>query len=332
MLSRITFGFYVENSDKLCYSVRIKEVLAKMIAFHRIGLQDRAAYEQILLSAPERGCEYSFANLYLWGRQEVAFLHGCVAFFSHFYGKSIYPYPIGPGDKRAVIEEILRDAGERGIPCRISGITDADREELEGWFPGRFHIRSARDSFDYVYAIDALADLRGRKLQKKRNHFNKFQSAHPDYQVQPLDCKTLGAAQHMVNDWYLNRNRTDPEGDYLLENIAMVRAFRNFDELGLTGIALMEGDRILAVTIGSRMGLDTFDIHFEKAREDVDGAYAAVNCAFARYLRLNYPDIQYLNREDDMGIEGLRKAKLSYYPDHMVEKHFAYLTEEIYED
>ena len=81
-----------------------------MIAFHRIGLADKADYDSVMLSAPERGCEYSFANLYLWGRQEVAFIHGCIAFFSHFYGKSVYPYPIGNGDKKAVIEDILADA------------------------------------------------------------------------------------------------------------------------------------------------------------------------------------------------------------------------------
>lgn len=303
-----------------------------MIDFHRISLTDKAHYEDCLMHAPERGCEYSFANKYLWGRQEIAFLQGCFVFFSHFFGKSVYPYPIGSGDKKAALEAIMADAGARGIPCRISGMTTADREELEALFPGKFHIRPSRDDCDYVYAIDTLADLRGKKMQKKRNHFNRFQAAHPDYQVLPLNCKTMGAAQHMVNDWYLKRNQTDPEGDYLLENIAMVRAFRHFEELDMEGIVLLEGSEVLAVTMGSRLNANTFDIHFEKAREDVDGAYNAVNCEFARFLRLKYPDVQFLNREDDMGIEGLRKAKLSYHPDHMVEKHVAYLTEEIYED
>lgn len=303
-----------------------------MIQFHRIGLTDKAAYESILLSAPERGCEYAFANLYLWGRQEVAFIHGCVAFFSHFFGKSVYPYPIGNGDKRAVIEDILEDARDRGLPVRITGMTGADKEELESLFPGRFHIHSTRDNYDYVYAIDALADLRGKKMQKKRNHFNRFQVNHPNYQVLPLDCKTLELARHMVNDWYRSRIQTDPEGDYLLENLAMVKAFRDHDAIGMEGIAILEDDRVLAVTMGSRLSENTFDIHFEKAREDVDGAYNAVNAEFARYLRLKHPDVQFLNREDDMGLEGLRKAKLSYHPDHMVEKHRAYLTEEIYED
>lgn len=303
-----------------------------MIPFHRVSLEDKAAYEEILFDAPERGCEYSFANLFLWGRQEIAFLHGCVAFFSHFYGRSLYPYPIGTGDKKAVIEDLMADAKARGIPLRISGMTHADREELEALFPGRFHCHAIRDNFDYVYAIDTLADLRGKKMQKKRNHVNRFQAAHPDYQVLSLSCKTMAAAQHMVNDWYCKRNQTDPEGDYLLENIALVRAFRHFDPLTMEGIAITDGGEILAVTMGTRLNNNTFDIHFEKAREDVEGAYNAVNCEFARFLRLKYPDVQFLNREDDMGIEGLRKAKLSYHPDHMVEKHFAYLTEDIYED
>ena len=86
------------------------------------------------------------------------------------------------------------------------------------------------------------------------------------------------------------------------------------------------------MTMGSRLSRDTFDIHFEKALEDVDGAYGAVNCEFARYLRLRHPDIRYLNREEDMGLEGLRKAKLSYHPDHLVEKCWAYVREDIYED
>jgi len=303
-----------------------------MIPFHRASVEDKARYEKILLSVPERGCEYAFANLFLWGRQEIAFIHGCVAFFSHFFGRTVYPFPIGDGDKRAVLEEILADARERGIPCRITGMTEADRCDLERWFPEKFQVRIARDSFDYVYAMDALADLKGKKLQKKRNHFNRFRAARPDYRVEPISCENIARVQHMVNDWYVNRRKTDPEGDYLLESLAMAKAFRHYDTLGLEGLALLDGDEVLAVTMGSRLSPNTFDIHFEKAREGADGAYPAINCEFARFLRLKYPEVKFLDREEDMGLEGLRKAKLSYYPDHMVEKYQAVLREDIYED
>ena len=93
----------------------------------------------------------------------------------------------------------------------------------------------------------------------------------------------------------------------------------------------MEGEEVLAVTMGSRLSANIFDIHFEKARDDIDGAYAAVNREFARYLRQRYPELEFLNREDDLGLEGLRKAKLSYCPHHMVEKYWAYLAEEEHE-
>ena len=108
----------------------------------------------------------------------------------------------------------------------------------------------------------------------------------------------------------------------------MDRAFAFQNQLGLEGIVMVDGGEILAFTMGSFLSDDTFDVHFEKAREDIQGAYNAINCHFARYLRLKYPDVNYMNREDDMGIEGLRKAKLSYCPDHMVEKSWALLRED----
>ena len=301
-----------------------------MISFQRLTLQQKEEYESILFSCPPRGCEYSFANLHLWGHQQAAFLHGCVAFFSHFHGRSVYPYPIGNGDKRAVIEAIIEDSRERGIPCRITGMTDTDRQELEGWFPEKFLLQTERDSFDYVYAIDDLADLKGRKFQKKRNHYNRFRSEHPDYQVVPLNFCNLPLAQNMVNEWYRIRLKADLISNYLLENLAMVRAFQDFVGLGMEGIMLVDNGVVLAVTMGSPLSRDIYDIHFEKALEDADGAYAAVNCEFARYLRLQHPQVQFLDREDDLGLEGLRKAKLSYNPHHLVTKHWAYLREDLH--
>ena len=211
-----------------------------MIDFLPFDIEKKTDYDKYLTTCGNRGCEYSFVNLYLWGKQQVAFLHGCVAFFSHFYGRSVYPYPIGNGDRRAVIEEILLDAKERGIPCRITGMTDDDRIELEEWFPGKFLMKASRNGSDYVYAIDDLADLKGRKYQKKRNHANRFRADHPDYSVVPLTSCNMPMAQHMINDWFVTRLKEDPEGDYMLENIALAKACRCYDALGMDGILLME--------------------------------------------------------------------------------------------
>ena len=299
-----------------------------MINFHRVCPEDRDAYEKILSVSSPRGCEYAFANMCFWGRQEIAFLHGCIAIFAHFEGRSVYGYPIGPGDRRAVIRDMLQDAKERGIPCRIGSLTAADREELEQWYPDDFLLVPDRDGQDYVYDINDLADLKGRKFQRKRNHVNRFRAAHENYAVEPITKENMEEAKKLVCLWYRTRMESR-EGDYLLEQVALDRTFRYYEALDLQGLLLkIDGDTV-AMTIGSFLTPDTIDVHFEKAREDIDGAYAAINSEFARYLREKYPQVKYLNREDDMGLEGLRKAKTSYNPHHMVEKHRAYPKEDI---
>ena len=301
-----------------------------MIPFWRIPLSEKAEYERILFSCPRRSCDYAFANRYFWGRQEGAILGDCLAFFSHFYGKSVYSYPIGTGDRRSVLEAVLQDARERGIPCRIVSMTAREMEELEGWFPGKFLFRQDRDGFDYVYAIEDLAELKGRKFQKKRNHVNRFRAEHPQCDAVALTPENLPQAKQMVEDWFARRMEENPHGEYLLEQVALKRAFQHFRRLGMEGLMLVENGQVLAVTMCSRLWEDTMDIHFEKAREDVEGAYAAVNWEFARYLRQKHPELKYLNREDDMGLEGLRKAKLSYQPHHFEEKYWACLKEDLH--
>ena len=296
-----------------------------MIPFEKLDLSRKAEYERILQHSGQRGCEYSFVNLYLWGRQKAAFLDGCLVLFSHFRGKSLYPFPVGSGDLGAVIDAVIHDARMRGIPCRFSGLTQSDRELLERLYPGRFHFHFNRDAYDYLYAIDDLADMKGRKFQKKRNHVNRFRENNPDWSVQPLTAENMEAAKQMVCQWFQGR---EDQRDYRLEKIALERAFSHYAELELEGLMLTAGGRVLGVTIGSRLNGDTFDIHFEKAQEDVDGAYPAIARAFAEYLREKYPQIRYLNREDDMGIEGLRKSKLSYHPVLLIEKSAALLQEE----
>ena len=299
-----------------------------MIDFHRLELDHKDAYNQCLYRSGERGCEYSFTNKFVWGRQKAAFAEGYMAFFSQFDRRSVYPFPIGEGDIKPVLDAIIQDARDRGIPCYLSAMTEEDCRVLEENYPGAFRFHIDRDSFDYVYAIDDLADLKGRKFQKKRNHLNKFRQNHPNCQALPLDENTRVSAFCLLRHWYASRKQADPLADFHLEEIALERAFAFQTQLGLEGMVLMEDGQPLAFAMGSRLSPDTFDIHFEKAREDIDGAYAAINQAFASHMREKYPEVKWLNREDDLGIEGLRKAKLSYNPHHLLEKHWARLWED----
>lgn len=303
-----------------------------MIDFQKLDISRKAEYDAYLKAAAYRGCGYSFANLYMWGRQRAAVVCGRLAFFSHYAGRTVYPFPAGEADPAPVLEAIIQDARDRGIPFRLSGLNCTDRTLLETLYPGRFRFHCDRDSYDYVYDINDLADLKGRKFQQKRNHVNKFTQTYPDSYVKPLDETTLPACRNLVDNWYYRRMMENPHEDIQMEQVALNRAFRWFRELELEGLVLYAGGRPVAMTMGSRLDGETMDIHFEKADPDVPGAYAAINRAFARYLREKYPELKYLNREDDMGSAGLRKAKLSYNPHHMVEKCWAHLMVEEYDE
>lgn len=299
-----------------------------MIEFKPLEISQKEEYSALLAMANKQGCEYSFVNLYLWGRQQAAKVEQDLVIFSQYNRKTVYLFPAGPEDKKKTLDAIMADAAKRGLPCRLAGLSQDDYALLERLYPGKFSMHFDRDSFDYVYAIDDLADLTGRKYQKKRNHLNRFRAEHPDYRLEAMNEENLPLVRELTSRWYEARLAEDPLGDFQLERAALDRAFRHFGALGMEGLLLWDGDQLLAMAMGSFLNETTFDIHFEKALERTDGTYAAINQGFASWLREKYPNLCYLNREDDMGIEGLRKAKLSYCPDHMVEKSWALLRED----
>jgi hypothetical protein len=302
-----------------------------MIDFRPFDPASKEAYDRLLQSAGERGCEYSFVNLYLWGRQSAAFLQDHLVFFSQFHRRSVYLFPVGFGDKKAVLDAVIQDARKRGIPCRFTGMTQDDCALVERLYPGKFHYHYDRDGFDYVYAIEDLAELKGKKFQKKRNHLNRFWAENPDGVLEPLSDENCAQAAELVETWYRLRLEADPHADFQMEQTAIKKALVHRKELALEGMLLRRGSEYVAMTMGSRLNPNTFDIHFEKALDIADGAYAAINNGFAKYLREKYPEIRFLNREDDMGLEGLRKAKMSYNPHHMIEKNWACLLEDGYD-
>ena len=299
-----------------------------MIPFRKLTIEDKAMLDGVLMASSKQSCEYSFGNLYLWGRKYVAEVDGFLLIESRYDRKIVYLFPVGQGDVRCALDALLRDAEKRRLNCCIGALTEEDCRLVEQLYPGKFSFYCDRDSYDYVYAMEDLAQLKGRKFQKKRNHLNRFRKEHETAQIVPLDDSNLETARALARQWYEKRCAENPDGDYHLEERALSRAFESFCQLGMEGVALVEDGKMMAFAMGSRLNHDTFDIHFEKALETDEGTYAAINQGFAAYLQEKYPDVKWLNREDDMGIEGLRKAKLSYNPTLLVTKCWAQLREE----
>lgn len=297
-----------------------------MIQFQKLNPADKATYDDYLLSCGQRGCEYNFANLYLWGRQRAAFLGDNLVFFSQFNQRSVYLFPVCRGDVKEVIDAIIHDAHARDIPCRLTSLTHADCDLLESLYPDKFRFHHDRNSFDYIYNIEDLATLKGKKFQKKRNHLNKFKQLHPNYRLEPITGSNTPQVEDLLRRWYAHKLELDPSGDFYMEQVAISRALRYREALDMEGLVLMDGEEMLAMTLGCRLAANTFDVQFEKAIDET--AYVAMCSSFAAHLMEKYPDLKYLNREDDLGIEGLRKSKLAYNPVMMIEKHWACLKED----
>ena len=294
-----------------------------MIDFRPIKIEDKKIYNEHLYQETTRSCQFSFSNLLMWGLQEIAYVHDHVVLYSHFDCHCFYPFPIGSGDKKAVLDAIFSDAKERGVcPC-LTGLNEADQKTVEALYPNQFYFHADRGNYDYVYDINDLADLKGRKLHRKRNHLKHFKKNHPDYVVTPITLENMDRVRKFVAEWYKLKLEENPDGDYHHEQAAFEKVFTHYTDLEMEGLLLEEHGEVLGFTMASPMSSDTFDVHYEKARGDIDGAYTTINSEFANYIRSKYPHIKYLDREEDMGIPGLRKAKMSYFPHHLVKKYRA---------
>ena len=300
-----------------------------MITFKTPAPTDKAWVDGLLARGNYRGCDYNFTNLYVWKKTYgVEIAQGGDFLFTHICGRMgcSYLYPAGAGDIAGAIRMLEADAAGRGQPLRLVCLTRGQMAELEEFFPGRFTYMADRDGYDYLYEIDRLADLGGKKLHAKRNHINRFIENNPTWTYEEITPDSLAECMEMDREWYrrsLQREGEAEERDLGDEGIALRTAMEDYQALGLEGGLIRVYGEVVAFTMGDKLSADTYDVHFEKAYGELQGAYAMINREFARWVRQRHPEIKYLNREDDMGVEGLRKAKLSYYPDLLVEKYAA---------
>ena len=300
-----------------------------MIDCHPPRLEEKPWVDELLRRADYRGCDYNFTNLFVWSRayhQEIARVDDFLV--THVCGRMgcSFMFPAGGGDLASVIRKLEEEAARRGEPLRLVCLTPRQMAELEEFFPGQFTFTADRDGYDYLYEIDRLADLGGKRLHAKRNHINRFMENNPSWTYEEITPESLGECLAMDKEWYrrsLAREGEAEERDLGDEGVALRQAMEHYQALGLEGGLIRVYGEVVAFTMGDLLNSDTYDVHFEKAYGELQGAYAMINREFARWVRGRHPNVRYLNREDDMGVEGLRKAKESYYPDQMVEKHTA---------
>ena len=285
-----------------------------MIEFKPVRLEDRAVIERYTMPSGICNCDLAFANMYCW----QAVFHSAWAEIGGFLvirfqidgGERIgYMQPVGEGDFGPILPLLREDAHAHGQRLRIIGLTDEGREMIRNMHAGLFAFESDRALEDYVYNAEDLRNLTGRRYQPKRNHINRFTAEYPDHRYEELTPDRFDECMALEREW--RRAHEGHTSELCAEQRAMHLAFRHFGELGLTGGCLYVGDRLAAFTYGSAVNDHTFDTHVEKADTSFDGAFTVINKLFAQHLPGRFTLI---NREEALGIDGLRQAKLSYHP------------------
>lgn len=298
--------------------------------FRRPVLEDRELIDTFFRKYPSRSCDRTFANVLLWARHynvEFCFTGKVILFRDNSDGYG-FAWPVGGnGDVKEVIPEIEAYCEREGKTFLLYGVTPEQFALLEEWYPGRYKISYERDWADYVYESEKLCTLSGKKLHGKRNHINKFKAMFQDWSYEKLTDDNLEECFQMALAWR-NENGCEEDEEKNSEMCVTLNSLRLFRELSLTGGALRVNGKIAAFTIGEPINEDTFVVHIEKAFADVPGAYPMINQQFVQHECTGY---RYVNREDDVGQEGLRKAKLSYKPAFLVEKGIVTIQQEVSE-
>lgn len=282
-----------------------------MIDFKTIKLSDIDNYKKYYDYSTALGCDTNLLNAYLW-RNEYNIKFSIVndtlikAYFTDETNVWGYCMPTGK-NVRFAIDEIFADAEERGQAPRLVMLTKGQRAVLESLYPARFSYSVSPENQDYIYSTKELIMLSGRKFHAKRNHITRFYKKYNDFSFKTIDSSNKDDAMLVAYEWTKENNLYSETNEEL---IAIHEALDNFETFKMSGAVLYVENKPIAMTLGSEISPRVFDVNFEKALREYDGAYAVINNEFAKTLT----KYEYINREEDMGIEGLRKSKLSYNP------------------
>lgn len=275
-------------------------------------------------------CEYTFASNYAWSPYFALRLakmgeSGIFRYLGETHDLYSFPFGGSEEDKRALLEQVIRLCEETGETLELSPLAQADFDCLRRWYPGQFLMAANRDKSDYIYEREKLVKLPGKKYHGKRNHIARFMDAG-DWCYEAITDENRVDAQAMMEEW---KRRREEEWNVELEQEfgAMTTALVDMECLGLVGGLLRKAGQVVALAIGEPLNADTFVVHYEKAFADVQGAYPMINQQFAEHAAEGFT---YINREEDTGDPGLRKAKLSYKPCRLEKKYTAIQSEVVF--
>lgn len=283
-----------------------------MLNFAKIEKENIALFSKYYDKESALGCDMNMLNAYLWRdvyNIKFAVFNDDTLIKAYFNDDGTiwgYCLPLGREVDNAV-KAIMNDANERNEELMLCLLTNGQRAHLENSFPSVFSYVRTPENQDYIYTTKDLVTLQGKKYHAKRNHIAKFRKAYPDSRFETIDENNVSDALTVTTLWC-------KENGYDIDNYneaAIIKeALSHMQEFKMSGAILYVDNRPVAMTLGSEISKKAYDINFEKGLREYDGVYAVINNEFAKTLT----KYEYINREEDMGLDGLRKSKLSYNP------------------
>ncbi len=274
-----------------------------------VSLEDRAVFDEYFGRAALGPCEMSFANIFIWRgseRPRWAMHNGslCVLVEPDFEPPYVLP-PAGGAALERTVEACL------DLAPRVSRVPEETARSLAA----TFRVEEDPDNFDYIYRVEDLAGLKGKRYDGKRNRIRKFESTFA-HEYHPLTPAEVPGCVRLLEDWFEEKRNGDP---YMrAEKLAIHEALDAFEILGLKGGVVKVGGRVEAFTLGGPLTADTAVIPIEIANPGLAGLAQWINREF---VRREWSGFCCVNREQDMGVEGLRRAKLSYQPERLLKKY-----------
>ena len=296
-----------------------------MLEFKDITISDRSVVQPFLQQSPHRLCNFSFANQVIWQESfHSKFTIEDEMLILHFQlnGEPYFNFPIGRGDAKQTLEKMMKYAKMQKIKFCLSPLTEEMKAFLETNYLNLFSFATSRNYYDYLYQTKDLIALQGRHYQPKRNHINRFKKLY-NYTYMPIIQQDISDCLQTHEQWIAEQNCKE-DCPFEQETCAVKIALNNFEAIGMTGGLIRVDGKVAAFTLGQAINDTTFDICIEKALSQYEGAYSAINQLFLENHVANFP---FVNREEDLGIEGLRKAKLSYHPHQLLVKYRAVLND-----
>lgn len=288
-----------------------------MNGFKEIEIEDKSWCDEILNKFSCPSLEYNFTTMFIWSdiySTKIA-KHNDNLIVRFGKDNNLFLFPIGNNDIKGSIDWILKTHKN----VRFGGLVEEHVEFLKNNYPDRFEFEEDRNMSDYIYKSEDLRELKGKKLSSKRNHINRFLENNPGWSYEEINEKNIDEVDKMHDDWCKSLIEYNTQG-LLDEGKAVKKALKHFKELKLSGGVIRANGKIVAFSMGDRLNDDTILVHIEKAFYDIQGAYPMIN---KQFVIANCDGFQYVNREEDAGDEGLRKAKLSYRPHIILRKFYA---------